>query len=780
LTRLLPALFALLLLLPPIPATAQSMAARLAATQPAATPAAAPSDSADIDALVRILQNDQARAALIARLKAAAPEPAQAAAPPPSHGFAGGIAEYTRGAAEEVLVGLESAGAVLAGIVAVLRGAATFDLGLVWGAILEVVALIGVTFTVYLALRWAAQRFGAGCNARAAKIGPGAHGRIRRIALLLTAQAADALAVLLAWGAGFGFALSFGAFSIGAFSLANAGFAPAGRISFSQSLFLNAFLFVELIKVTLRLLAVPGRPALRQVPLDDTDAAYWYFWCSRLASLLGYGLLFAAPLVLSSGAWAAAQSIRILTMFTATAIVVAVVLQNRDRVRVALARRLNAGHADAIGRVGAWLGTVWHLIAIVYALAVFVVWLANPGNALAFMLQATLQSLVAGGLGIAAGAMISRFISSGLHVPQDVRDRLPLLETRLNAFVPAVLRVVRLVVLVCVLATVAQVWGLLNFAGWLSTDSGRQITGAIVSAALILLVGGVLHVAFASWVEYRLNPNFGSVPTARERTLLALFRNAFTIALIIVVTMLALSQIGVNIAPLLAGAGVLGLAIGFGAQKLVQDIITGIFIQFENAMNEGEVVNAGGVGGVVERLTIRSVSIRDLNGVLHIIPFSTVDKVSNLMRHFSYHVAEIGVAYRENIAEVKEAMQEAFALLQRTDHGPNILGELDMHGITAFGDSAITVRARIKTLPGKHWAAGRAYNEIIKEIFDARGIEIPFPHVTLYMGEDKQGNAPALRLRGERRHPAKAPAEPVTLPEKSAPVAEEEGEKPSK
>jgi small conductance mechanosensitive channel len=146
------------------------------------------------------------------------------------------------------------------------------------------------------------------------------------------------------------------------------------------------------------------------------------------------------------------------------------------------------------------------------------------------------------------------------------------------------------------------------------------------------------------------------------------------------------------------------------------------------------------------------------------------------MRHFSYHVAEIGVAYRENIAEVKEAMQQAFELLQKTDHGENILDALEMHGITAFGDSAITVRARIKTLPGKQWAIGRAYNEIIKEVFDARGIEIPFPHMTLYMGEDKQGNAPPLNLRGVRRQPPPPPAEPVRLPEAGAPVAEEEGE----
>ena len=181
-------------------------------------------------------------------------------------------------------------------------------------------------------------------------------------------------------------------------------------------------------------------------------------------------------------------------------------------------------------------------------------------------------------------------------------------------------------------------------------------------------------------MEYRLDPPKGRKPTPRERTLLSLFRNAFTIALGILVMMLVLSELGVNIAPLLAGAGILGLAVGFGAQKLVQDIITGAFIQFENAMNEGDVVTVGNITGTVERLTIRSVSLRTLDGAYHLIPFSSVDSVSNFMKNFGYHVANIGVDYNENIPEVKKAMQDAFDRLKQTDHGEHIMGDLEMHG----------------------------------------------------------------------------------------------------
>ena len=235
-----------------------------------------------------------------------------------------------------------------------------------------------------------------------------------------------------------------------------------------------------------------------------------------------------------------------------------------------------------------------------------------------------------------------------------------------------------------------------------------------------------------------------------ERTLLTLLRNAATIALVIITLMFVLSEVGLDIAPLLASAGVLGLAIGFGAQKLVQDIITGIFIQFENAMNVGDVVTVGGTTGVVERLTIRSVSLRDLSGAFHVIPFSSVDMVTNFVREFGYFVCDMGVAYRENIDEVKQAMLDAFEQLRADpEQAQSIMGDLEWFGINAFGDSAVVVRARIKCVPGTQWGVGRAYNGVLKEVFDERNIEIPFPHQTLYLGESKQGETQPFRVRME-------------------------------
>jgi small-conductance mechanosensitive channel len=227
--------------------------------------------------------------------------------------------------------------------------------------------------------------------------------------------------------------------------------------------------------------------------------------------------------------------------------------------------------------------------------------------------------------------------------------------------------------------------------------------------------------------------------------------------------MFTLSEIGLNIGPLLASAGVVGLAIGFGAQKMVQDIITGIFIQFENAINVGDVVSAGGITGAVERLTVRSVSLRDLSGVYHIIPFSSVDVVSNFTRDFSFWVIDIGIAYREDMGAARQAIFDAFEEVRlHPEVGGFVLADLEWFGLESFGDSAMMLRARIKTWPARQWAVGRAYNEILKRIFDERGIEIPFPQRTLWFGEDREGNAPPMRVAG-----AAVRAEPAPQPQPS-------------
>lgn len=692
--------------------------------------AAEPASGQAIDDLVRILQDDAARAALIERLQQAAPAEAAPEAPP-DLSIARQLAEYTRSIAEGASSTAQALGGAIVNIRDAFSGTLNADYDILQSVLVGLAIVAVGLFGSFFILRLITIPLIARIESRL-----GGRSLVARFSGLCLAALVDAASVLVAWALGYVLAL-------------NTGTTAGGHMGINQSLLLNAFLVVEMTKLVFRVVLMPRFASLRLLPVTDENAAYWSFWAARIISLLGYTFMFVAPVLTSSVGRAAASAVQVLVMATAIIIGIIIVLQNRDDVRKWLTDLAGRRKFDGFGRVLVAIGQSWHILAIAYLLAILIAWFTNPNGALPFMLGATVQSVIAVVIGGLIVTFIGRFVSVGLRLPHDVKERLPLLETRLRAFVPRVMLIVRWIVIIGVVIAIGQAWRLFDFLGWIGSDEGLAAAGSVFSAALIVLGAIILHVVVASWVEYRLNTISGKVPTAREKTLLNLFKNAFTIALVVFGLMLALAQIGVNIAPLLAGAGVLGLAIGFGAQKLVQDIITGIFIQFENVMNEGDVVEAAGRSGVVEKLTIRSVTIRDLSGTVHLIPFSSVDQVSNMMRGFSFHVAEIGVAYDSDIEGVKQAMHDAFARLMETDHKSEILDDLDMQGVIAFEASSITVRARIKTLPGKHWAIGRKYNELLKVIFAERGIEIPFPHITYVQGGEARASGRVLHPDGD-------------------------------
>lgn len=710
-------------------------------SEPATTEAGEGDYTEAVETLIATLENDEARAQLIETLQAnltaaeaaiedgsAATTPAGVEAQSLQDNVARTVAEQTRALAKKALVVIQSFDKMTDDIVDAMSEATRIDYAMLSFTLTQLGLAIGVVFVAFLGLR-SLLMVVTGWLARVAE----RRGTwSARISMLVPAVLLNTLAVAIAWATGYAFSLVFG---------------TAGQMSIYQTLFLNAFLVIEAIKVVVNMVLMPRHKPLRVLPFDETDAAYWYFWASRLISFLGYGTLFAVPVVSMEISPSVGQAVNEVVVFLSLLLAIVLILQNKTRMREVLHRRLEAGKSDFLGRFFAFIGNQWHRVLILYLVAFFVIWMTDPGNAINFMVAATIRTILAITIGALVTVVVSHAISLGLRLPGEIKRRLPLLEDRLNAFVPTVLKAVRIVVVISVMLAIADAWSLVEVAEWMFSADGQDLFGTLASVLVILAVGGLLYLALASWVEFRLNPEVGRTPTPRETTLLSLLRNAFTILLCVVIVMMILSEIGVNIGPLIAGAGVFGLAISFGAQKFVQDVITGVFIQFENAMNTGDVVTAAGISGVVEQLTIRSVSIRSLDGTLHFIPFSSVDAVSNFMKHYSFHVASIGVAYREDIGEVKQAMQEAFDRLKQIDgHSAVILGDLEMHGVTDFGDSAVTVRARIKTMPGSQWGVGRAYNELIKEVFDARGIEIPFPHMTLYMGEDKNGMAPPIHI----------------------------------
>jgi small conductance mechanosensitive channel len=203
-----------------------------------------------------------------------------------------------------------------------------------------------------------------------------------------------------------------------------------------------------------------------------------------------------------------------------------------------------------------------------------------------------------------------------------------------------------------------------------------------------------------------------------------------------VVVIIALSQIGFDVTPILAGAGIVGLAVGFGAQNIVRDLISGFFMVLEDQVRVGDVAVVNGTGGLVEAISFRTIVLRDLAGVVHVFPNGTINTISNMTKVWSGYVIDMGVAYKEDTDHVADIMRRvAEEMRQDSEWGYRILEPIEIFGVDDFADSAVVIKARLKTHPIQQWNVGREYRRRLKKAFDAEGIEIPFPHRSIYVGE---------------------------------------------
>ena len=233
----------------------------------------------------------------------------------------------------------------------------------------------------------------------------------------------------------------------------------------------------------------------------------------------------------------------------------------------------------------------------------------------------------------------------------------------------------------------------------------------------------------------------------RSDTLKSVARNMLNMTIIVVAVLMILNELGIQIGPILAAAGVVGIAVGFGAQQVVRDVINGFFILLDDQIRVGDVVNIAGKGGLVEHVNLRMITLRDLAGNVHFIRNGEIGVVTNMTKEYSRYVFEIGVAYREDVDEVIEVIKQVDENLRQDDEfKSDILEPIEILGLDQFADSAIIIKARTKTKPIRQWAIGREFNRRLKKKFDELNIEIPFPHVTLYMGQEKDGTAAAMNV----------------------------------
>jgi len=285
--------------------------------------------------------------------------------------------------------------------------------------------------------------------------------------------------------------------------------------------------------------------------------------------------------------------------------------------------------------------------------------------------------------------------------------------------------------------------------------------GAAMTALRILLI------AIAAWVliavlqrairvvRKRIASRFDDAEAVkRAETLGRVFRYIVAIVVGAIAVMLILSELGISVAPILGAAGVVGLAVGFGAQSLVKDFFTGFFILFENQIRKGDVVKVADHGGLVEEVTLRYVRLRDYDGNVHFVPNGIITSVVNMSRVFAQSVIDVGIAYRESIDEAIEVIREVGAKLRNDPaFAARILDDLEIAGVDKWDDSAVVLRCRFKVAPLEQWGVRREFLRRLKNEFDVRGIEIPYPHLTLYAGVAKDGSAPAFNMRTSEKSP---------------------------
>ena len=234
----------------------------------------------------------------------------------------------------------------------------------------------------------------------------------------------------------------------------------------------------------------------------------------------------------------------------------------------------------------------------------------------------------------------------------------------------------------------------------------------------------------------------------RAKTLSGLVRQFLNGLIVIIAVMTVLAALDIQIGPLLATAGVAGLAISFAAQSLIKDVINGFFIIFWDQIRVGDVVEIAGRSGVVKGLNLKMTVLRSLDGNVHYIPNNLIDTVTNMTKEYSQFVFDIGVSYFEDVDEVIKTLKEVDEELRSDPQfAENIVSPLEILGLDRFEDSAVIVRARTTTKPSKQWEVGREFNRRLKKTFDRKGISIPFPHLTLFPGQNKQGETPPLKVK---------------------------------
>jgi small-conductance mechanosensitive channel len=495
----------------------------------------------------------------------------------------------------------------------------------------------------------------------------------------------------------------------------------------------NAYVLCRSVMCVVRAL-ISSNP-LSLVVIQSRSAAYFETWARRIVTLAIFGVAFANVALLLGLFHPGYEALVRLVALCVHLFLVVIVLQCRESVTRFL-RSPDGGHG-LFAMVRNRLADVWHYVAVTLILALWIVWAFDLKNGYMLMLQYFVGTAMV--LTIARLVSIATLgaIDRAYRVNTDIFQRFPGIEARANRYLPLLHAVASSIIAALAVIALLEVWGV-DALVWFN---GGQIGGRVVSAVGTIGIAAVA--ALAVWeasnalIENHLSHlirDMNYVRAARLRTFLPMLRTALLCVVLTVVGLTVLSEIGVNVAPLLAGAGIVGIAIGFGSQKLVQDVITGLFLLLENVVQVGDFVTVAGLSGTVENLSIRTIRLRAGDGSVHVIPFSAVTSITNTNRGIGNAAISVNVSYEEDTDRVSQVLREIAAGM-RQDPGFQrlIRSDLDLWGVDKVDGVMASIVGQIECTDGGRWPVQREFNRRMKRRFQELGIEIARPNQTIVM-----------------------------------------------
>jgi small-conductance mechanosensitive channel len=464
-------------------------------------------------------------------------------------------------------------------------------------------------------------------------------------------------------------------------------------------------------------------------------AAYIEIWARRIVTVTVSGIAFANVALLLGLHRAGYAAVLRLVMLVVHLFIVVIILQCRRQVAEAI--RAPAGREGAAARLRNRVAGLWHYFAIALDLALWTVWALNIRNGYSLLLQYFVGTIAVAMITRLATIVVLSLIDRGFRIGPEFLQRFPGLESRANRYLPLLRRIVSSIIAFIGLVALLEVWGVDAIVWFYGGQIGSRLLSALVTIGIAAFAAAAIWEAANALLERQINGlsrDGHYARAARLRTFQPMLRTALLCLIVAVVGLTALSEIGVNVAPLLAGAGIVGIAIGFGSQKLVQDLITGLFLLLENTVQVGDNVTVSGLSGTVENVSIRTIRLRAGDGAIHIVPFSAVTTLTNASRGVGNAAVSVNVSYKEDTDRAGQILKDIVAEMRREgEYRSAIRGDLDLWGVDKVDGAMATLVGQIRCTEAGRWPVQREFNRRMKRRFQECGIEIASPTQTILM-----------------------------------------------